>query len=156
MGQRRTLPIALCFCFASVLGSVPGAASSQDSSKTRLRSAWDGVYTAAQAKRGQEQYDVFCTNCHGADTQGDGADVPALNDARFARKWDRRTLRELFALMSQSMPENRPGSLSQEAYGDLLSFILQNNGFPSGATDLGHDPDSLASVVFEQTPPDPR
>jgi cytochrome c5 len=155
MACSRTALIAVAFFEVAVSRSV-GMANSQVPPTARSGSVWDGVYTLAQAKRGQEQYDVFCTGCHGSDMQGDGADTPSLGDARFAKKWDRRTLKDLFVLMSQTMPENRPGTLGRETYSELLAYILQGNGFPNGTLELTSQPDELARIVFEETAPDPR
>jgi mono/diheme cytochrome c family protein len=148
--------IAFCFCLsiAPVLWSAPRHAAQQTSATAPTGTVWDAVYTQAQAKRGQEQYDVHCTSCHGADMQGDGADVPALSDLRFARKWTGRTLKDLFQLISQRMPENRPATLSKDAYADVLAYILQVNGFPAGVRALPYEPDTLARILFEETAPD--
>jgi mono/diheme cytochrome c family protein len=156
MSHRCILLLALSLSVVSAFGGAVLTAGLQNSPAIRSQSVWDGVYTTAQAKRGQEHYDVYCTNCHGTDMQGDGADIPALNDARFAKKWDRRSLKELLDLISQRMPENMPASLSKEVYSDLLAYILANNGFPGGAKEIGREPDTLATIVFEETAPDPR
>lgn len=45
--------------------------------QSNARSAWDGVYTQEQSKKGQAAYNENCSSCHG-DTLG-GQDVaPAL------------------------------------------------------------------------------
>jgi mono/diheme cytochrome c family protein len=147
---------AIVLAGVSMWAAASALSASQTSPAPGNRSTWEGVYTLQQAKRGQEQYDISCANCHGSDMQGDGADVPALGDERFAKKWDRRTLKDLFSLMSQTMPENRPGSLSKEAYGNLLAYILQGNGFPNGVVELSRESDELARIVFDLTPPEPR
>jgi S-disulfanyl-L-cysteine oxidoreductase SoxD len=116
----------------------------------RAQSLRAGVYTAEQAVRGQQQYDVFCTGCHGPEMEGAGVDVPALAEERFMRKWSGRPLRDLFDLIKMTMPENAPGSLSDRAYADLLASILQANGFPAGAQSLEPDRDRLATIVLEQ------
>ena len=109
-----------------------------------------GVYTAEQALRGQQQYDVFCSGCHGPDLEGAGVDVPALADTAFVRKWSGRSLRDIFDLIKMSMPENAPGSLGDRAYADLLAYILQANGLPAGPVTLEADRERLATIVFEQ------
>ena len=154
MSGRHIVLIALGVWCGSALSSAPLGGSKQDAAaRPATRTVWEGIYTEEQALRGQELYDVFCVNCHGTDMQGQGVDVPALADQRFAKRWDGRTIKDLFELMGQTMPEDRPGSLSQEAYSDLLSYILQVNGFPAGLTDLGHEAESLARVVFHRTAP---
>jgi len=116
---------------------------------------WDGVYNVDQAKRGAEQYSIFCTNCHGFDLQGDEMDVPAIAGDRFMKKWDRRPLKDLFDVMSTQMPEIAPGSLTRAVYTDLLAYLLQVNGFPSGMRALDGEPVTLAHTAFEQFEPNP-
>jgi mono/diheme cytochrome c family protein len=151
----KSVLIAGCIWMASAPWTAPRAATAQSPAATAAAATvWDAVYSQEQAMRGQEQYDVFCTGCHGPDMQGDGADVPSLSDERFARKWSGRTLKDLSQLISQTMPENRPGALSKEAYTDLLAYVLQGNGFPTGLRPLPADPDALARIMFEETAPD--
>jgi cytochrome c5 len=150
------LKVALIAAVPFVVSLWSGArAASAQAPESQSRSVWEGVYTTAQATRGQEQYDVFCTGCHGSDMQG-GTDTPALVDTRFTKKWDRRTLKDLFELISQQMPENRPGTLSKDVYAEILSYILQGNGLPPGAAALPSQSDQLARIVFEETNPNSR
>jgi quinoprotein glucose dehydrogenase len=121
------------------------------SATARDQSVRTGIYTVEQALRGQQQYDVFCTGCHGPDMEGAGVDVPALADAAFRREWSGRTLRDLFDLIMMTMPENAPGTLSDRAYADLLAYILQANGFPAGSLSLEPDRERLATIVLEET-----
>ena len=116
----------------------------------RAQSIRTGIYTAEQALRGQQQYDVFCTGCHGPEMEGAGADVPALADAPFIREWSGRTLSDLFDLIKMTMPENAPGTLSDRAYADLVAYILQANGFPAGSQSLEPARERLAKIVLEQ------
>ncbi|MBK8316334.1 MAG: c-type cytochrome [Acidobacteria bacterium] len=44
-----------------------------------------GVYTAAQAKRGQALYQANCAACHGQSLEG--ASASALKGSRFMAKW---------------------------------------------------------------------
>ena len=37
------------------------------------RSVWDGVYTEAQAKRGEALFAENCVTCHGPALEGDGS-----------------------------------------------------------------------------------
>jgi mono/diheme cytochrome c family protein len=112
------------------------------------RTTWSGVYTSEQAKRGETQYDGQCAPCHQFDLQGDGLDVPALADERFRDKWDNRTLRRLFDVISKSMPQQDPGSLTPVVYADILAYILQKNEFPAGSETLS-DSAALDSIVME-------
>ena len=119
------------------------------SQTTRGQSARVGIYTAEQAQRGQQQYDVFCLGCHGPDLEGAGVDVPALVETAFVRKWSGRPLRDMFDVIKTNMPENAPGTLSDRACADLLAVILQANGWPAGPAELEADRERLATIVFE-------
>ena len=157
MGDWRIVVTAACLCVMPVfLVIVHPAPLRQAPDSATSRSVWDGVYTLEQASRGRSQYVIFCTNCHRSELQGDEMDVPGIADDRFAEKWDGRTLQDLFAIMSKTMPEIAPGSLSKAVYTDLLSYLLQANGFPSAVTALGSEPESLGRIMFERFPPNPQ
>lgn len=83
-----------------------------------------------------------CASCHANDLRGN-SNSPGLVGMGFLFLWEGRPLSELFEKMRNEMPTDRPGSLSATTYADLLAFILQRNGYPSGSTALG--PDALAS-----------
>jgi PQQ-dependent dehydrogenase (methanol/ethanol family) len=46
------------------------------------------------------------------------------------------TAAPLYDFISRQMPQNSPGSLSQQQYLDVTAYILSRNGFPSGNTPL--------------------
>ena len=54
------------------------------SSTQTPRSVWDGVYSADQAKRGQERYNAQCASCHGQTLEG-GESAPPLAGGEFLR-----------------------------------------------------------------------
>src|SRR4051794_30200563 len=62
--------------------TAPPAATSASGPKT----TWDGVYSQAQAAKGDMVYSDKCLKCHGAN--GGGADAPPLVGADFASDWD--------------------------------------------------------------------
>ena len=137
----RLLGIGFLCLGVSVLRSAVPATALDQSIRT-------GIYTADQALRGQRQYDVFCTGCHGPEMEGAGVDVPALAESGFVEKWSGRSLRDLFDLIKMTMPESAPGSLSDRAYADLLAYILQANGFPAGSQLLDPDRERLSTVMI--------
>ena len=49
-------------------------------------------------------------------------------------------------VMSLTMPESSPGSLSPEQYADILAFLLRLNNYPEGEAELPADPAALADV----------
>ena len=93
----------------------------------------EGVFTADQAARGRERYEATCQRCHGADLTG-GAGRSLTGDV-FLRDWTGLTLDGLFERM-QSMPPDGSESLAAEAYVDIISYVLERNGFPAGAGEL--------------------
>ncbi len=49
------------------------------------RSVWDGVYTDAQAKRGEALFAENCVTCHGPALEGDGEAPPLSGGEPFWR-----------------------------------------------------------------------
>ena len=60
--------------------------------------------------------------------------------------WEGRSLGELFNKMSEEMPTEDPGSLTQQSYAAILAYILKSNEFPSGDTDLASNAEVLAGI----------
>ena len=112
------------------------------------KSVWDGVYTADQAKRGQPIYVRECASCHSPDLSG-GESAPPLAGGQFMSNWDGLTASDLFKRMKESMPQNRPGSLSGQDNADILAYMFQVNGFPAGKTELAHQAEALTSIKLE-------
>lgn len=115
------------------------------------QSVWDGVYTEAQAARGERQYGRSCEQCHGPDMSGDQVEeIPSLVLDSFMTDWNGKSVRELFETMKRSMPKDKPGSLGTGAYVDLVAYLLQANKFPSGAKELSRTPEQLEPIVIER------
>jgi len=92
----------------------------------------DGVYTAAQAARGEAVYSSRCAGCH----EGQDADGPELSGKIFMDRWREDTLEPLFSFIKTRMPGNDPGSLDDRATADLIAFVLDSNGLPAGKSEL--------------------
>ena len=97
---------------------------------------WTGVYSAAQAKRGEGQFQKDCLTCHGFDLQGLAGRGPALSGAPFMTNWETESVATLFTKLKTTMPRNNPGSLTEDVYLDLLAFMLKANNYPEGAADV--------------------
>ena len=120
---------------------------------TPTTSAWEGVFTESQAKRGQLIYPGPCGLCHGRELDGapddpDYRSTPPLARAKFLRDWEGRSLAVLLEYARATMPENNPGSLSDEEYVDVIAYMLAVSGMPPGAAELQADPQSLARIVI--------
>jgi len=98
------------------------------------RTVNDGVYAEAQARRGEAVYGANCAGCHGEALQGK-SDSP-LRGAVFMDRWREDSLDVVFRHMRTLMPARAPGSLAESAYVDILSFVLETNGFPPGPQEL--------------------
>jgi hypothetical protein len=108
----------------------------QDSQTSGRKSVWDGVFSEGQARRGRASYNGSCASCHRADLMGyEGA----LKGQKFIDHWREDVLDSLYSNIKRSMPRNAPGTLATATYLDIVAYILQENGFPAGASDLSSD-----------------
>ncbi len=129
---------------ARAAGPVPMAAAANPApAKTTL----DGVYTDDQAAGGKTGYNTNCSACHMEDLSGSGQALPLAGDA-FMDIWEGQTMNDFLALVQGTMPQDRPGSLTPEAALDVISYILQQNKFPSGKEELKNDPDALKNILI--------
>jgi mono/diheme cytochrome c family protein len=110
---------------------------------------WTGVYTTAQAGRGQATFTTACIRCHGADLAGTTA--PALKGEHFMATWGGGSLSRLFEKIRDTMPPQfGTNILSDTAKLEIVAFILQTNGFPAGARELGAGDDLAAIQILRQ------
>jgi S-disulfanyl-L-cysteine oxidoreductase SoxD len=112
------------------------------------RSVWDGVYTTAQAKRGQDLYAKECASCHGSDLTG-GESAPPLAGAGFLSNWTGLTVGDLFERTRQSMPQNDPGRLSRAQNADVVAYMLSVNRFPEGKVELDKQTEALKQIRID-------
>lgn len=117
------------------------------SARAAAKTTNDGVYTADQAKRGQGVYSQNCSNCHMDDLSGSGQAPPLAGDV-FMANWEGRSVGDLFDTTRNTMPMNQPDSLSAQEYVDMVTFMLQANGFPAGKDELKSDPDTLKNIII--------
>ena len=118
-----------------------------------MASVWDGVFTEAQAARGEAVYAGACALCHGRRLNGapddpDMRSTPPLARARFVRVWEGRSLATLFEYTRATMPEDNPSSLTDQENVDVIAYVLSVGGMPAGDDELQADLRSLARVVI--------
>ena len=94
----------------------------------------DGVYTTAQAARGEAAYQMNCAGCHGEDLYGRA--MGSLRGDKFLDRWREDSLNVLFTHIKTRMPDRAPGSLREGTYLDILAYILQVNEFTAGSAEL--------------------
>lgn len=116
----------VAFGLAAIAGRAHAAAATSD-------------YTAAQAARGAQIYGQFCATCHGSNLEGKAG--PPLTGKAFqdTLQYAEMTTSQLYAFISQSMPQNAPATLSHQQYIDVLSFLLSKSSYPAGSIPLSEE-----------------
>ena len=116
-----------------------------DAQDTSGPSIWSGVFSAAQAKRGDEAYQASCSACHGSNLHATDAEAVDLTGPAFRAKWNGKNLEERFETIRDTMPLGNGKSLGDKTYMDIVAFILQSNDFPPGNQELV--PETAAKVI---------
>jgi ABC-type amino acid transport substrate-binding protein/mono/diheme cytochrome c family protein len=106
------------------------------------------LYTEDQAAKGAIAYYQNCAMCHGPalDGQLGGYSGPALKGADFADPSYHFHVHDIFKFVSKQMPAATPGSLPDDLYVEIMAFILQQNGYPAGSTELTYDAADKSNV----------
>jgi S-disulfanyl-L-cysteine oxidoreductase SoxD len=105
---------------------------------------WAGVYTTAQAERGRGVVEKHCSECHHDDLSG--GEGPALIGPAFMVKWETHSVERLFHKIRDTMPEVGSSDGTEAQKLDTVAFILQQNGFPPGPTELTDTKNALAAL----------
>lgn len=87
-------------------------------------------FAPAQAERGAQVYDQTCGMCHSAEQHKGEA---------FVQNWNDRRVYDLYALVSGTMPLDKPGGLTQQQYVDVVAYLLQANHAAPGRDSLAAD-----------------
>jgi mono/diheme cytochrome c family protein len=105
-----------------------------------LRSSLSGVFTAAQAKRGEQSYAGTCQSCH----------TPTeLTGSSFLQHWGAHPLADLYLYLCQKMPQDNPGSLDPNDAADIVAYLLKLNAMPAGPEELAADSVALKKILFD-------
>ena len=116
------------------------------------RSTAEGVYTAEQAKRGEELYAEQCAVCHGDDLMGSEV-VPSLAGPEFEVFWRGQPVSGLFEKIRISMPQTAPGSLTPEQSADAVAHLLSVMKSPAGSMELSPKVEELEQINIEAAQP---
>jgi hypothetical protein len=106
-------------------------------------SVLDGVFTRNQAMRGKDVFDVTCMRCHTLEDFVTGPHAPT-------KKWS--SVGGMFSTVSVRMPYDDPGSLSYTEYAAVVSYLLQQNGYPARDSELSTDPRKLRLIRIVPLP----
>lgn len=129
----------ILFVSGMALAAAISAASVEGQTPTKTTNS--GVYTAAQAERGKKVFEAKCTACH---------DTARFTGDTFLDAWDGKPLKDVWDIASGTMPEDNPGSLPQQEYGDILAYFLHLNAFPTGDAELQGNAAAMAAIKIEK------
>ncbi|HJZ73838.1 MAG TPA: cytochrome c [Vicinamibacterales bacterium] len=118
----------------------------------QAKTTQDGVYSDAQARRGEATYAKACASCHGADLSGSGQ-APALADADFIKEWTDQPISDLYDRIQATMPADAPGTLKPAEVADVMALLFARAHMPSGSTELPGDSPALKSITFSAPKP---
>ena len=121
----------------------PAGAPAAEAEAQSAGSVLDGVFTPAQASRGERTFSDVCAACH---------DTGEFSGGRFRISWVGRPVGELFETISTLMPEADPGSLSPAEYAAIVAYLLQINNYPAGDTDLPTNVRALGQLEIVSPP----
>lgn len=122
--------------------------------QTQTQTVWSGVYSEAQAYRGEKVADTTCIGCHGPKLDG-GDSGPKLVGETFLANWSSQSVGVLFDWVREAMPAEAPGTLSRDDTAAVIAYILQLNKMPSGKLDLSTEPAALGRIgIVADKPPD--
>src|SRR5262245_4256706 len=128
-------------------------------SSTQKASQQGGIYTDAQAARGQAVYDKKCAACHGLRLEGGSAS--ALSGGKFADRWARgdkfagtwargvKSVDDLYYITRTQMPFGAGNTLGKQQYIDTVAYLLKANGYKAGTRELPADPALLKQIKIE-------
>jgi mono/diheme cytochrome c family protein len=155
MSDRRKQPNMKSSCcgicrivLASVIGAVAfglsvGRAPAQ-------QQATPPSFTAAQASRGQRDYQINCQDCHGSHLDNGEFGGPPLRGSYFRQHWGSGSVDALFDYMRVAMPPDRPGRLSAGTYADLTAFLLSENGYAPNGSELPDQDQPMRTMTLKK------
>ena len=112
------------------------------------KSTNDGVYSEAQAKRGDVLYKEQCATCHGDNLEGSGP-MPPLAGKDFLANWQGKSVGELFEKTHTTMPATAPGTLTPAQAAEIVAHMLNASGYPVGTTELEAKVEPLMQIKIE-------
>ena len=89
-------------------------------------------FTVEQVSQGRIAYDHSCKDCHGSTLDNGEFGGAPLRGNYFRKKWGSGSVAALYGYMKAKMPPDRPGTLSDKVYADLVAFVLDANGYKPG------------------------
>ena len=85
----------------------------------------------------------LCADCH----------IENWFTGTFLASWNGAPVGYLYDVLSTTMPEDRPGSLTAREYVDVLAYIFELNGLPAGTNELPETKTELNRFLIKQRTP---
>ena len=126
-----------------------GVSTGTSLAQPAAHTAQDGVFTDAQANRGNALYQDNCASCHGGSLQGE-EENPPLSGKHFSSRWGGLPVSAIYGFINTQMPLGQPGSLGVQADADIVAYILSVNKFPAGQAELPADNNALNAVTINK------
>lgn len=137
--MKRTIKFLYIINFLFLLSSGNVEAQSADTTSTMV-SVLDSVFSVIQVERGTKTYEESCGECHQA---------AQFTGSSFIDSWEGQTVFAFFDLIKSTMPYDRPGSLKNRNYTDILAYLLSLNGYPAGSTDMPTNTKGLKQIRID-------
>jgi len=128
----------------------PVTASKKETALIRNPATVSGVapaFTVEQASSGKVAFEANCATCHG-NTLTNGTFGPPLAGEYFRNTWPGRTVGALHE-KAKAMPPAAPGSLTDDAYVNIVAYILQVNDFKAGQAPLPSSATALDGMTIK-------
>ena len=139
-----------------LIAALACAAAVAEAQSVKPVSVWSGVFTAAQAKRGEELHAAVCVMCHGPRLNGasqpEMPPSPAIARATFLHKWSGRNVAALFVIVRNTMPPDAPGTLTDQQSIDAIAHMFAVSEMPTGDKELPVDLNALSRILIEAKP----
>ena len=134
------MPQRMLIVAAAALAVLLGCATAVEA-PTPTAVAWQpsalGFYSLEQAARGRRKFRQVCSECHF---------VSEFRGPDFESEWQRQTVWDLFRQVVRTMPEDNPGSLTQQTYADVIAYILQLNEYAAGDVELVPSQEAMDAI----------
>lgn len=79
--------------------------------------------------------------------------APGLTGVAFRFRWRGLKVADIFESIESTMPPEEPDTLGDQAYIDVVAFLLSANGYPAGDRELVAESELLQGVAVERMPP---
>ena len=126
-------------CLAASVIALCGAVMLPARLRAQGTAADDSVAAAAarQLDVGEQWFRSVCLQCHATGN---------LTNPDFRLAWRGKTAYELFERIRATMPQNKPGTLTQGTYASIVAYLMKANGLPVGTRRVSSDSSALASI----------